>query len=269
VQQKIGGGRLYLGAEDEEQLKFERFLRFDTFDPFNSGEDWHNLKATLLPNITILDNLTSVNNFDPLIPDRYSAWMDALEEVGPQVKSQMLNLMGVTVVESIDLNSIYGVRFDSREAYPLLRWVSCGVQVEDEEVALDLIRSGKFDFNSQVVLEESEGVDQVACSDQAGVELELHDDTSSKTDVLVNSQTDGYLVLADAWYPGWQVAVDGNPATLLHANYLFKALFVPAGEHEIEIYYYPRSFYIGAILTTSGVLLLAVVLIIWNRLKLF
>ncbi len=40
------GNRLYLPKHQEDWLKYVRFLRFDTFD---SGEDWQNLRAVLLP----------------------------------------------------------------------------------------------------------------------------------------------------------------------------------------------------------------------------
>jgi hypothetical protein len=268
VQQYLGEGRIYLGSEDEEELKFGRFLRFDTFQPFNDGDDWHSLKASLLPNITLLDNLPSANNFDPLIPGRYSEWMEALGQVEPQVKDQMLNLMGVTVVESIELNSTNAVKFENRGAYPRLRWVSCGVQVEEASTAFELIRSGRSEINSQVLLEADDLAGPAHCSDQIEAQLQVQHDASNKMSVLVNSQADGYLVLADTWYPGWQVAVDNSPAKLQRANYLFKAVFVSAGEHQVDIYYRPRSFFLGAIITIAGVLLLAVVRLTWNRLKL-
>ena len=57
---------LFLGGEDEETLKFERFLRFDTFTPFDDSEDWSSLRASLLPNITILDGTVFSQQFRSL-----------------------------------------------------------------------------------------------------------------------------------------------------------------------------------------------------------
>lgn len=49
----------------------------------------------------------------------------------------------------------------------------------------------------------------------------------------------GYLVLTDTYYPGWQVYVDGQRARLLRADWLYRAVELPAGEHKVEFRYEP------------------------------
>jgi hypothetical protein len=55
----------------------------------------------------------------------------------------------------------------------------------------------------------------------------------------------GYLVLTDAYYPGWQALVDGQPASIQRGDYLFRAVAVPAGQHTVEFRYQPRSVALG------------------------
>jgi hypothetical protein len=59
-----------------------------------------------------------------------------------------------------------------------------------------------------------------------------------------------YLVLAQTFYPGWQVRVDGLPSRIWLANYTFCAVHLAGGEHQIEFTYRPLSFYAG--LAVSG-----------------
>ncbi len=265
VQQSLAGGRIFLGGEDEETLKFERFLRFDTFMPFDDGEDWSNLRASLLPNITILDGTHSANNFDPLIPGRYSAWMDVLEETDLQTQDEMLNLMGVTVVESIDPNEAYGVRFDSRLAYPRVRWVGCAIHVEDGQSAMDLVRSSDLDHDSEVVIESEMAAKPHACNSGSDAEIQIQSEAASLTSVRVSASADGYLVVADVWYPGWQAFVDGEQTELLRVNYLFRAAAVPAGVHEVKFVYQPRSFYVGAVISIAAAIMLIGLIASWIR----
>lgn len=45
------------------------------------------------------------------------------------------------------------------------------------------------------------------------------------------------LVLSEVYYPDWKATVDGEPADVLQANHILRALALPAGEHEIVFRY--------------------------------
>ena len=69
--------------------------------------------------------------------------------------------------------------------------------------------------------------------------------------------------MADVWYPGWQSFVDGKPTTIFKANYLFRAIAVPEGEHEVIIEYRPKWLYAGAVTSGLSMILLMVLGIFW------
>jgi hypothetical protein len=49
----------------------------------------------------------------------------------------------------------------------------------------------------------------------------------------------GYLVLNDVWHHWWQVEIDGQPAELLRANVLFRAVVVPPGKSTARFVFRP------------------------------
>ena len=85
--------------------------------------------------------------------------------------------------------------------------------------------------------------------------------------VVVSVEAEGeglYLILSDAWYPGWEATVDGQHAEVLRASGLFRAVHVPEGSHEVTFTYRSRPFETGAAISGVCVLgALAGLLIRW------
>ncbi len=68
----------------------------------------------------------------------------------------------------------------------------------------------------------------------------------------------GLVILADTYYPGWRLTIDGRPAPIYRANRLMRGAAVPAGEHTLVYTYEPASFRIGAIVSLAGLVVLCV-----------
>lgn len=70
--------------------------------------------------------------------------------------------------------------------------------------------------------------------------------------LAVKNNKNAFLFLSQANYPGWTANIDGLPVKIYQADYLFQAVFVPGGKHEIIIKYEPKPLIIGTILTIIG-----------------
>jgi len=64
------------------------------------------------------------------------------------------------------------------------------------------------------------------------------------------------LVFSDVYYPGWRATLDGQPVPIRRADYLFRAVEVPAGRSQIVLTYSPIHWWVGLglALVTLGVL---------------
>lgn len=77
------------------------------------------------------------------------------------------------------------------------------------------------------------------------------------------SDSDQLAVFSEVWYgpdKGWKVKIDGNEVEHIRANYILRALEIPAGNHEIEFSFEPDVVKSGNMLSlVSSLLLLALI----------
>ncbi len=76
----------------------------------------------------------------------------------------------------------------------------------------------------------------------------------------VTSPKDGYLVLSEIYYPGWNAYVDGAKRTIHRADWNLRAIHLPGGSHRVEVRFEPESFRTGFRLTASTVFVAALIL---------
>jgi hypothetical protein len=132
---------------------------------------------------------------------------------------------------------------------------------------LNFMTEGPFDPRREVLIEEPDarvmGVQQRPEA-PAGGSTSIVEQSNTKVRVRVNSPRDQYLVLADAYYPGWLATVNGRSAHIFRANYLFRGVAVPAGASEVVFEYAPTSVTTGATITLATASGLVAIWIAWR-----
>jgi uncharacterized membrane protein YfhO len=67
--------------------------------------------------------------------------------------------------------------------------------------------------------------------------------------VDVRCTTRCVLITSDTPYPGWSARIDGTPAPLFTADYAFRGVAVPAGQHRVTFAFFPWSTLAGTLIT--------------------
>jgi hypothetical protein len=67
----------------------------------------------------------------------------------------------------------------------------------------------------------------------------------------------GVIVLAETYYPGWELSIDGQPAPILRVNRMMRGASVEAGSHRLVYSYRPHSFRLGMMVSLAALAVVA------------
>ena len=106
---------------------------------------------------------------------------------------------------------------------------------------------------------------------RAGVGL-LHYEANALT-FEAETDRERLAVFSDIYYPGWQCTIDGEPAQILRADYVLRAVVIPAGKHQIAFRFDPQSLHTTEAIANSALIALVLLLIalvaagVWRKRK--
>ena len=236
-------------------------------------------RTILTPNLPILYGLESVEGYDPLFIGRYQTFFrnfqpdydkdNAMIFAGPEGNFQdevadFLNVKYyVTPKEKILRKKLPFVAEDEKikiynnPDYQERAFIVHETKViEDDAKILSFLKSDQMNFRKMVVLEGepkpfSGGENNESNSDQAVIDLY----EPNKISMTVKTDKSGFLVVSNNFYPGWIAFVDHQPVKIYRANYTFQAIQIPAGTHQVEFLFRPKSFTLGAMISVFFLIL--------------
>ncbi|MDM8531273.1 YfhO family protein [Anaerolineales bacterium HSG25] len=139
---------------------------------------------------------------------------------------------------------------------------------KDDETVIAQLQNGAFDPRQTLLLQPEVGQTMPTIppptTEIQTDELTIQRDEPSLVEIQTSTAADGFLVLLDTYYPGWQAYIDGEAQPTYRAYYRNRAIYLPAGQHTVQFIYQPTSFYIGLLCAMFG-LSLCIWAIWWGR----
>jgi len=154
--------------------------------------------------------------------------------------------------------------FENAHALPRA-WLASEVKVLPAPASLVVIRTGRlpdgkpWDPNRMALVEGA--LDFNAGQPDANATAQVTGYEANRVMVKTKSSASSILVLSENHYSGWRAYVDGQLVDTLRVDYNLRGVSLPAGEHNVEFVYRPKSVLIGA-----GISLLTLLgMIVWWR----
>jgi hypothetical protein len=132
--------------------------------------------------------------------------------------------------------------------------------IADDEAALQAMAEPTFDPARTAILAGGREIDDPQ-PDPAESAVTVLTYEPEEIVLRTSLSAPGYVVVSDSWYPGWEVAVDGQPAAMERANLAFRAVYVSQGTHTVRWAYRPESYLAGLGLSAAALLAVAVALL--------
>ncbi|MCB0193980.1 MAG: hypothetical protein KDJ65_18665 [Anaerolineae bacterium] len=246
--------RYFVDEQFAYRVRFDHYFQFRSFGSTDPA-DLQTLKESLVPNFGVYENLPSTNNDDPLVVGSWQSLLNLIEHGPPELQAQLLALMnvGALVNDTSDhpwpMITQTGTAVTRSVPNPLPRayFVSQAIYVDDEREAIDQIIAPEFDPIQEVVIIKLEDIVLPNHRNMPDMftPAEITTETANAIQLQVDAPTDGFVILTDTFYPGWQATVDDEASILLQANVAFRAVAVEAGLHTINIFYRPQTFTFG------------------------
>jgi len=233
-------------------------------------------RVLMAPNLAMLYGLEGVAAYDGMTPRHLD------EAIRPETSA--LNLLGSGYVGEIPVflspvRDLLGIRYvlvppdvtldrpglslryhgaDGRiyrnEAALPRAFVAAEARCLDTAEVLKRIRARTVDFRREVLLTDC--LDATPDGDRSPRRDAASPGTAriehySADRVRISGESDrgGYLVLSDAWFPGWTARVDGRETRVERADHAFRAVKLGPGHHDVEFRYAPMSIRLGLALS--------------------
>jgi hypothetical protein len=114
-----------------------------------------------------------------------------------------------------------------------------------------------IDPKSTAVVDQSKFTTGSTTYDNSG-EVILEEHQPNYLRYRFNNTGTALAVFSEIYYPeGWNATIDGEPANILRANFILRALEVPPGQHTIEFRFEPAAYFTGnKVMMASSIALL-------------
>ncbi len=245
------GGRVYLSQEDEYQLKFRRFLRFEDYHLI---EDPQHVRKVLLPNLNLLEGTALVGNFDPFVPARYVFWQEIAQELSGEALMRWLRIANVSTVEQLDAFNSLGIHYKPLDGGDWLHWHTCAQMVTRDELKKAVADAMQAAGDAPALIVEGIRNERIGECNSSDIKFLTRQKSAHQWLVTYEAKSDGWLSVASVYYPGWRAELDGKDLGIFPAYGVFMTAAAPAGRHTITFRYQPASFYWGAGMTISSLI---------------
>jgi uncharacterized membrane protein YfhO len=174
----------------------------------------------------------------------------------PQVKAENFKMLLDLLNVKFFINPEYGTSSQqlilaNNDCLPRIKMFYSAKTIENDSLIATYMNDKNFNYARELVLSEKP---QLNYSDTGDVKnnINITKYTNNKIEINVSTDKPGLLWLSEIWYPAWKAKVDGKVTKVYKADFSFRAIDVPSGNHKITMYFDSDAFRYGMIISLTA-----------------
>ena len=133
-------------------------------------------------------------------------------------------------------------------------WLTHNVIIKENYFqALGVIIAGFNPLNGALLEDDYASFASGISAGHATGSVQISQFSRNRTSMTISTETAAVLVLAEAWFPGWQARIDGVKTTVFPVNVWMRGVTIPAGTHNVVFEYHSTYLVLGIIITLSAI----------------
>ena len=212
-----------------------------------------------------------LRRYQELIEEHISPEMSALQQAAVQTSGLLETVNGDSLYPVLNmLNMKYAIMGtkDSGKVSVMNPWANGNawfvdkVQYVDDADAELASLHGLATKHVAVVDKKFQDIlgDEALQSDST-VKVTLTEYEANRLAYEVNSEKGGIVVFSEIYYPGWTCTVDGQDTQIARADYVLRAIRIPAGKHTVVMTFDPQTVHVTETIAYTALAILALLLI--------
>ncbi len=239
-----------------------------------------NFKTSIVPNSNIIWNLQDIRGYEIIKPKRYEAFEKHFGAYTYNFFShKIFDLLGVKYFvqsksdfENKELEDTENISlaysdsniniYENEKVMPRAFVVFNVIKADKYQEAIEIFLGESFDPKKTAIVETDNKniLDLKNETDYIPAEVITYENT--KIEIFTNNEENGYLVLTDSYFKGWNAYLDAKKVDIYPSDIAFRGIFLPRGEHTIIFKYEPKSFLYSIYVSLSALLICFIIIIL-------
>lgn len=249
---RVGTERVYLTPKSSSAA----VKNLTVYPKVDFREDFYKRQKAILPNLQAVHHLFSIDGYESIKLKNNEHIINLISARQLPWVAKYLDLLGVKYLLSfypVEWGPLAKVRddyimfFENRNVRNRIQFFNQAECLSQQAEIDRLLDQASFDPTKVLILTGATSYCPLPSRDKnpdqsKGAILSY---SGNRVEIQATATQDTWLLLADTYYPGWQVRINGQPGTIQQADYMLRAVRLPAGENRVFFSFLPSWFWLG------------------------